>query len=203
MVECAAVIIPSRSFSSGRATALHNPCGDRCRSPRCMLRAYPYGPGAAACATCGAGHTPRRGHVVPHGRVMAVGHEAPSSVSRIVCGRRVAMSMTHEDVYQKYVRSTCVRGEKTCTNAIQTQTNMDTHHHSSHQTNPSSLRSSARGPPRASASESASPSRRAQGLLGSLVRPQTLRRAGLLEQAFRRSTSGLHVAATASALCRL
>ena len=42
------------------------------------------------------------------------------------------MSMTHEDVYQKYVRSTCVRGEKTCTTAIQTQTNMDTHHHSSH-----------------------------------------------------------------------
>ena len=38
----------------------------------------------------------------------------------------------HEDVYQKPVRSTHGRGEKKCTTAFQTPTNMHIHHHTSH-----------------------------------------------------------------------
>ena len=38
----------------------------------------------------------------------------------------------HEDVYQKHVRSTHGRGEKTCTASLQTPTNMHIHHHTSH-----------------------------------------------------------------------
>ena len=125
--ECASVILPGRSFSSGGATVLYNSFRDRCRSPRCVFRAC--GPAAAACAACGAGRTPRSGHVVPYGHVMAVGHEAPGCRPEVGCMRR---AVRHEDVYRKYVHSTRGRGGKTRTTALQTSTNMHTHHHSSH-----------------------------------------------------------------------
>ena len=38
----------------------------------------------------------------------------------------------HEDVYQKYIHSTRARRGQTCTAALQTPTNMHTHHHASH-----------------------------------------------------------------------